>query len=79
MDDHFCPVIPDRSSSSVQVVLSDLHSSALGGHLGFKKLLKTVTKRFFWQNMSESVSTFVKRCEVCQANKYSTQRPVGLL
>ena len=79
MDDHFCPVIPDRSSSCVQVVLSDLHSSALGGHLGFKKLLKAVSKRFFWQNMSESVSTFIKRCEVCQANKHSTQRPVGLL
>ena len=60
-------------------MLSDLHSSALGGHLGFKKLLKAVSKRFFWQNMSESVSTFVKRCEVCQANKHSTQRPVGLL
>ena len=40
VDDHFCPVLPDATSSSVHVVLSDLHNSALGGHLGFKKLLK---------------------------------------
>ncbi len=46
IDAHFCPVIPDRGSSSVQVVLSDLHNSALGGHLGFKKLLKLVSARF---------------------------------
>ena len=37
--DHFCPVLPDNKSSTVQVLLSDLHSSALGGHLGYRKLL----------------------------------------
>ena len=39
VQDHFCPILPDNKSSTVQVLLSDLHSSALGGHLGFKKLL----------------------------------------
>ena len=42
VDDHFCPVLPDPHSSSVSVVLSDMHNSALGGHLGYKKLLKMV-------------------------------------
>ena len=37
--DHFCPVLPDNKSSTVQVLLHDLHSSALGGHLGYRKLL----------------------------------------
>ena len=46
--DHFCPVIPDVSSSTVKVILHDLHSSALGGHLGRTKLLHDVQKRFFW-------------------------------
>ena len=40
--DHFCPVLPDNTSSTIDVVLSDLHSSALGGHLGYRKLLKLV-------------------------------------
>jgi hypothetical protein len=42
IDDHFCPVLPDPSSSSIHVILSDMHNSALGGHLGFKKLMKIV-------------------------------------
>lgn len=37
--DTFCPIIPDPESSTVHVILSDLHSSALGGHFGLKKLL----------------------------------------
>lgn len=37
--DHFCPVVPSSDSSTIRVILSDLHSSALGGHLGRKKLL----------------------------------------
>ncbi|MDY6966902.1 MAG: integrase zinc binding domain-containing protein, partial [Halobacteriota archaeon] len=60
VDDHFCPVIPDSSSSSVHVILSDLHNSALGGHLGFKKLLKAVSARFYWRGMSASVKSFVQ-------------------
>lgn len=46
--DHFCPVVPDRTSSTVQVILSDLHSSGLGGHVGRKKLLQLVKSRFYW-------------------------------
>jgi hypothetical protein len=42
VNDHFCPILPDPLSSSVTVVLSDMHNSALGGHLGYKKLLKNV-------------------------------------
>jgi hypothetical protein len=60
VEDHFCPVLPDATSSSVHVVLSDLHNSALGGHLGFKKLLKVVSARFYWRGMSASVKSFIK-------------------
>ena len=37
--DHFCPIIPDSNSTTVHVVLADLHESALGGHVGRRKLL----------------------------------------
>ncbi len=40
--DTFCPIIPSSESPSVRVVLADLHSSALAGHFGVKKLLKLV-------------------------------------
>ena len=36
--DTYCPVIPSAFSPSVRVVLADLHSSALAGHFGVKKV-----------------------------------------
>lgn len=42
VEDNFCPVVPTINSSSIKVILSDLHNSSLGGHLGYKKLLKAV-------------------------------------
>ncbi len=38
--DTFCPIIPSSESPSVILVLGDLHSSALSGHIGVKELLK---------------------------------------
>lgn len=38
--DEFCPVIPKSDVALIHCILSDLHSSALGGHVGPKKLLK---------------------------------------
>ena len=78
VDGTFCPVVPTSDSSSVQIILHELHSSALGGHFGAKKL-KMAQQRFYWQNMSRSVDSFVKACPVCQANKSSTQPPIGKL
>ena len=63
--DHFCPVLPDNQSSTIDVVLSDLHSSALGGHLGYRKLLKLVQSRFYFEGMQKTVDAFVKKCSVC--------------
>ncbi len=40
--DHFCPINPDMKSTTVDVILSELHTSALGGHLGRRKLLAEV-------------------------------------
>jgi hypothetical protein len=40
--DTFCPVVPDQRSNTVSLILHELHSSALGGHMGSKKLLKLV-------------------------------------
>ena len=37
--DYFAPVIPNDNKDLVAVILQDLHTSALGGHLGKRKLL----------------------------------------
>ena len=46
--DHFCPILPSKDSSTVEIVLSDMHASALGGHLGARKLLKLVSRKFYF-------------------------------
>lgn len=45
------PVIPSDDVSLIQIILSDLHSSALGGHMGPKKMLALLKKRAYWLNM----------------------------
>ena len=41
VDDEFAPVIPGNDTLCL-VILREYHASALGGHMGEKKLLATV-------------------------------------
>ena len=63
--DHFCPIIPDPDSTTVHVILADLHESALGGHVGRRKLLALAQARFYWKGMFYSVDMFCKKCTTC--------------
>ena len=63
--DVFCPVLPKSDVALIDCVLADLHSSALGGHVGPKKLLKLCQKRFYWPNMNQDVVRFCKHCISC--------------
>ena len=38
--DYYAPVIPPTASELIRAILSELHASALGGHLSFKKMLQ---------------------------------------
>ncbi|GKD36702.1 ty3-gypsy retrotransposon protein [Tanacetum coccineum] len=49
------------------------------GHGGSKKMLVGLEALFNWKGMRRSVVDFIKRCLVCQQNKYSTQTSGGLL
>ncbi|KAK9106331.1 hypothetical protein Syun_022342 [Stephania yunnanensis] len=60
-------------------LLSEFHSSPLGGHGGMLKTYKRLAAEFFWAGMHKDVKTFVQSCEVCQRNKYETLAPAGLL
>ena len=53
-------------------ILNALHDSIQSGHLGQKKTLARVQRRFYWYQMKESVFNWIQKCEVCQINK----RPV---
>ena len=65
LGDYYAPVIPPNDDVLIESILSELHSSALGGHLSFKKMLAICKKRFWWYNMRRHVYNFCRKCEVC--------------
>ncbi len=77
--DYFAPVVPPSDRDLQRLILLELHSSGLGGHLALRKMHKEVSNRFFWPGLKKDVEKFVKQCVVCQAGRSSTQKPVGLL
>lgn len=60
-------------------VLHEIHDAPTAGHMGRDKTLKLAKRRFYWPRMDVEVADYVKSCRVCQANKPSTQAPIGLL
>jgi transposase InsO family protein len=42
-------------------------------------VLATLHRSFYWPRMATDVADYVRSCPVCQANKSTTQAPIGLL
>ena len=57
----------------------ELHTSPLGGHLGFLKTYHRVKKEFFWVGLKSDIQNFVAECLVSQHNKVETIKTLGLL
>lgn len=72
-------VLLNPSTSLIPTVLSEMHSSPVGGHFGFHKTLARLRSDFFWEGMRKSVQKFIQECEVCQQFKYDNMMPAGLL
>lgn len=76
-----------NESSHLEVVPKDYrmkliyayHNSPLGGHLGAKKTLYNIKKRYFWVNMEVDVSHYVLCCLDCQAYKSKNTTPVNTM
>lgn len=68
-----------RNSPLKNVVLSEFHSIAIGGHEGFLKTYKRMARELHWVRMKTDVQEFVKNCATYQVNKYETFTPVGFL
>ena len=50
----------------VDEILSILHASPTGGHLGTAKLVGKVRQRFWWPGFKEDIKLYIKRCLECQ-------------
>ncbi|RVW22502.1 Transposon Ty3-G Gag-Pol polyprotein [Vitis vinifera] len=52
------------SSTLLQLILEDNHSSPTGGHFGFHKTLHRIGRSFVWPNMWKMVKGFLQTCEL---------------
>ncbi|KAJ9547856.1 LOW QUALITY PROTEIN: hypothetical protein OSB04_020399 [Centaurea solstitialis] len=64
-------VIPD--------ILTEFHSSVIGGHLGFLRTYKRIAMNVYWIGMKGAIQEYVKGCDTCQRQKYLASSPMGLL
>ena len=62
-----------------EIVLCELHESALGGHLGAEKMLLALQQRVWWPHVRAHVDAYVAGCPTCQRVKDCTQHPPGPL
>lgn len=67
------------TSTLIQQIIEDCHSSPTGGHFGFHKTLSRIKLSFWWPNMRRVVKEFLQQCETCQRYKTDCMKPAGLL
>lgn len=60
-----------------QMIMSELHESAIGGHFGFPVTYRRIKSNFAWLGMKQQVHDFVRACQICQQAKPEKQSPRG--
>ncbi|KAF4524792.1 hypothetical protein B566_EDAN010166 [Ephemera danica] len=60
-------------------MLFAVHSSPLGGHLGFAKSFDKLNRRYYWLNMKKDTKNFIKQCVDCQMRNKKRVTNQGLL
>ncbi|KAL4583040.1 hypothetical protein LXL04_007604 [Taraxacum kok-saghyz] len=61
------------------LLLQEFHTSTLGGHAGVQATIRRLATTFSWPGLKQDVTKFVQQCATCQAIKYPTHKPYGLL
>jgi len=55
------------------------HSVPHSGHLGIRRTMAQLTRRFYWPGIKADATKYVAQCEVCQRAKSHNLPPGGLL
>jgi len=55
------------------------HDTLVGGHGGQWKMVKLVTRNFWWPGVMKEVKRYMEGCDSCQQNKNQVAAPVGKL
>lgn len=72
-------VYTSRDSTVRLDILEESHDSKSADHPGEKRTFARVVSSFFWPRMWKDDRHYVASCNICQATKYVTDRPSGLI
>lgn len=72
-------LVLSADSACIPRLLEEFHSSPVGGHSGFLRTYRRIAGNLYWLGMKKSVQEFVKKCDVCQRQKYSASSLARLL
>jgi len=70
--------VPDADNLR-QDLLQEHHDIDICAHLGMDKTLELIGRSYFWPHLADDVREYVRTCPLCQANKATNRRPIGLL
>ena len=68
-----------KESQLKQKFLLELHTSLVGGKLGFLETYHRVKNKFLWEGLKYYVQRFMEECLVCKQNKVEIVKILGLL
>jgi hypothetical protein len=71
----YVPEIPEVRT----LLLREAHDSPTAGHLGAAKTLESLSRTYWWPQISKAVHEYVSTCDACQRHKAVNQKPMGLL
>lgn len=60
-----------KAKEEMTNILKQYHDSAVGGHIGINRLYKKLKSLYSWPNMKQTVSDYVRSCELCKINKHA--------
>jgi hypothetical protein len=72
-------LVLSSQSPLIPVLLEEFYSTPQGGHSGFYKTYRRLAANVYWIGMKSSIQEFVRRCDICQRQKYMATSPGGLL
>ncbi|WOG86400.1 hypothetical protein DCAR_0205603 [Daucus carota subsp. sativus] len=68
-----------NGTSVKQNILWELHDSPIRGHSGQDATFKRISQFFYWHQMKQEITDYVRACDTCQRVKSGNTLPVGLL
>jgi hypothetical protein len=60
-----------------EAIIRQHHDDPVHGHPGITRTIELIRRNYEFKNMTDKVTSFIKKCADCQKNKHSTHAPYG--